>query len=1004
MPPLTYGLISLPMLGGVDTRTEPRSIQAPKLTTLLNGRFGKPGTIRKRQGYSKLAELSMYDAVSGAFFDRAITDAKGFVTLDSTLWLLGNENVYVLNAQRQRWKLAAQAPLVGLTYGPTRGNSEALAVIDTAERVTLPSGIVARMMRVSSTTSGLQVSFYDPSGALVGETFILVGLAFLPKMVAIGSAVLVTYVTGTNLTAVCFDTTALTVGNPLTFTTRTIVADVNAASHAFDLDISGGRLLLAYDTTTANTIKIGYLTPDGQLDGALTSVATAAAPNRVACAVEPSTHTVLVAWTMPSVPRVDGRMYTEALAALFASTALGVSTANGGNVVAKFRSATAAEVFFDTKQVTTWQSTVQRAVVTTAGAVTTSATWLIHSVLGGKPWLMNARVFVPVINDGDTPQTTLFIAASGTIQDPAIIAAAYPGAATVAGVSAGVSRPDVQGSVVALMPLTVVVGQFGSTSAAGEIFIDHAFVPSSVQSGRAAYYTGSALWMLDGRNAVENGFWLYPNNLALSQGAGGAQTLLATYSYQVFYEWFSAVEERWISTFAGAQSITLTGANQTATVTVPTITMTNKVGVNIVIYRTLANGTLFFKTNRAANDKTLQSVAIVDGASDASIQSNELSYVTGGVLDNIAPPACSSIAVGNNRVFVSGLQDPNLIVASKLQGFGTPLNFNDDLTISLPPAGGAPITALMVIRDSLIAFRAERIYVVGGDGPNDVGTLGQFDPPRTVSEDLGCISPASVVKLPVGILFQSKKGIYLLGTDLTLSYVGGDVEAFNEEVITSAVSLPDRHEVRFTLASGKTLLFDYLQASWAVWSIGGVTSALTGGAHVILPSSSGRLLRETDGLYTDDGTPYSMVIESPWMHLAGMQGLQRVRRLLILGDYKGAHLPFVSLAYNYEENYVDRQTWDPSLVVGAQLLGGNGGLLGSGKTLGGNDAAGRAATNVYQYRVFPARPRCEAIKVRIEDMPLAGSAMGESYALSEIAFEVALKGQPFNPGSDRVTS
>ena len=50
--------------------------------------------------------------------------------------------------------------------------------------------------------------------------------------------------------------------------------------------------------------------------------------------------------------------------------------------------------------------------------------------------------------------------------------------------------------------------------------------------------------------------------------------------------------------------------------------------------------------------------------------------------------------------------------------------------------------------------------------------------------------------------------------------------------------------------------------------------------------------------------------------------------MLFLGDQKSVHKPLISLAYNYEDFYEDRQSWDPSTVVGAQLLGGNGEVNG----------------------------------------------------------------------------
>ena len=111
------------------------------------------------------------------------------------------------------------------------------------------------------------------------------------------------------------------------------------------------------------------------------------------------------------------------------------------------------------------------------------------------------------------------------------------------------------------------------------------------------------------------------------------------------------------------------------------------------------------------------------------------------------------------------------------------------------------MTGLAAVGNSLAVFRERQIYVIAGAGPDNTGAGGTFQEPEVISDEIGCVEPRSIVRIPAGVMFQSAKGIYLLASNYSLAYVGADVEAYNAETITAAVALTDRHEVRLTLAS-----------------------------------------------------------------------------------------------------------------------------------------------------------------------------------------------------------
>jgi len=52
--------------------------------------------------------------------------------------------------------------------------------------------------------------------------------------------------------------------------------------------------------------------------------------------------------------------------------------------------------------------------------------------------------------------------------------------------------------------------------------------------------------------------------------------------------------------------------------------------------------------------------------------------------------------------------------------------------------------------------------------------------PSLIPTDTGTINPRSIVLTPMGIMYQSEKGIYLLDRSLQVSYIGADVEAYRQ--------------------------------------------------------------------------------------------------------------------------------------------------------------------------------------------------------------------------------
>ena len=188
--------------------------------------------------------------------------------------------------------------------------------------------------------------------------------------------------------------------------------------------------------------------------------------------------------------------------------------------------------------------------------------------------------------------------------------------------------------------------------------------------------------------------------------------------------------------------------------------------------------------------------------------------------------------------------------------------------------------------------------------------------------------------------------------------------------------LQDRNQVRFTLESTKTLVYDYFVGAWAVFTnLNAVDSVIWKTKHTYI-RSNGQPLRETDGVFTDDGSPINLKIQTTWLNFAGIQGFQRWWAGFILGTWKSPHRLLVNLYYDFNENYSQEivVTPEPLYTYGTGVYGV------SGSVYGGLD-------ELYQYRINPERQRCMSAKMMITDIPDASGSFGAGTEISNLRFE-----------------
>ena len=363
-------------------------------------------------------------------------------------------------------------------------------------------------------------------------------------------------------------------------------------------------------------------------------------------------------------------------------------------------------------------------------------------------------------------------------------------------------------------------------------------------------------------------------------------------------------------------------------------------------------------------------------------------YTTGGVVEDIAPPSAIASALYKNRVWIIDAENRNTLWYSKINIQNVPVEFSDLFTIYVAPTTGSQgstgnCTALTEMDDKLIIFKNNAIYYLTGSGPDNTGANNDFTDPIFITASVGTANPNSVVVMPNGVMFQSDKGIWLLGRDLSTNYIGAAVQNYNDLVVHSARVIPGSNEVRFVCSNNITLMYDFYYGQWGTFNnIGAISGVLYQGKDTYL-SDLGFVYQETENFYLDGSTPVLMSFTTSWISLAGLQGLERFYFFYLLGSYVSPFKLNLELAYNYNTSAMQNVLVSPDNYAPTW---GSEANWGSGEFWGGQ-------SNVFEARVFPAQQKCETFQITMSEIfdPQFGTTPGEGLSLSGLNIIVGMK-------------
>jgi hypothetical protein len=501
--------------------------------------------------------------------------------------------------------------------------------------------------------------------------------------------------------------------------------------------------------------------------------------------------------------------------------------------------------------------------------------------------------------------------------------------------------------------------------------------------GNNLHFNGGYLWMYDGVSPLEHNFLIYPDNIKVTTSTSGGNLADGTYYYQVIWEWQDAQGNTHRSAPSLPVGITTSGGGtSTNTIRIPCLRLTQRVSTNPVvfsIYRWSNAQQFYIKIGPSivqdASALATDFIPYADTTIDSLITGNEVLYTNGGEVENIGAPAFTSMSLFDSRLWGIMAEDPNVLWYSKPVVQSVPVEMSDLFTFYMDPTvgpdgatGGAK--CLFPMDDKLIIFKRNSIYYVNGTGPDVNGANSQYSEPIFVTTAAGCSNQNSIALIPPGIMFQSEKGIWLLGRDLSTKYIGAPVEAFNSSTVLSSTAVPETNQIRFNLDTGQTLMYDYYVDQWGTFSS---NSAISGVVYqnlqtILTPEKQVR--QETIGSYSDGAVTTLMAFTTGWVNLAGLQGYQRVYELYLLGKYQSPHAFRVDIAYDYDSSIQQTKTFATTNVTGS-------------------------GSSVEQWQINFSKQQCEAFQLTFTEIGSASAGAGVTLSGMTIAYG-AKKGWPQN--------
>ena len=1009
--PLQKTLVPVDIVAGLDTKNDPKL--TPALTDLQNGRYTVGSQISKRLGYTALSQN-----ISGT--TDLLSSGDGLTSFQDELLEFSGSKLYSYSSSVNRWTDKGGFQSVKVDSDDVIRNTSEAKNQDSC----IASGLqLFAWEQYSATTGALEgvyASVFDSvTGAIFQAATLIDATAINPRCIRLGPNPTLCYL-DTSSSPHHLKTVQVNINNPVVFNSaNTVSSVVNPTNPIYDVaiysdNINVGNGVFALNNSGTTRIDVGYLTTLGEVGtisrgfpGVENIISTNATDSITICADKVNTalaaeERFYVAYASTgSSAGLKIKRFKALLAVEATHTVEGTAT-KIDNVSMIVTQAGDLQIIYTLNATNTYDHLVKGAVYDiSADSVATPAVIKRSVGLASKIWEYAGAKYFMVVHDSALQPTYFLCDTTGLISAKVLpgTSGALPTKTFLSSVDASATGVYKFGGLVRTR-LISKNNDLYSLTGVSNITIDFTSVErfEAAELGGNLHIGGGFVAMYDSQQIVELGYHLYPENITAAVNNSSGSLAAGTYLYQTIWRWTDAKGQDHRSAPSVAISAAPSGGSSTVTLTIPSLRLTQKTNVICEVYRTVTTGRLLFKIGSVANNTAADSVSFADtSVTDANLVAFESLYTNGGIIENIAPPASLVLTNYKNRLVCVSSENPKKLIYSKKRQPLGPVEFTDVFSIVLNKA--TRITALSEFDQKLIIFEPNQIFYITGNGPTATGSQDDFSPPQIITGDVGCSNTNSLVLMPLGLMFQSNKGIYLLNRSLETVYIGADVEAYNDLTITSAELIQNENQIRYLTSDGRCLIYDYFYGKWSTWtnhSGNGATIWNANGNYVYL-RSDGRIFEQSATSYKDDNDPIEMSITTSWVKTNGIQGFQRIRRAFVLGDFKSTHTLQLEIGHDYQtyfnEKHLFNQTNDLEILeYGDSTPYGTEGFFGTSSGV---------ADGVYQFRAHCKKQKCQSVRFRISDVEEANP--GEAYSISSLMLEVGVRSNTMKLPAQKLT-
>lgn len=951
-------LTFMPMMGGIDERTQPELVDPSRnFLRLENVRADRRGAYTKRPGFATMS-LDRTTGSDRASLRSAFANNGNLCTIDNT----GTLDAYVEAATA--WRNVGMVPECTVSREPTASTlpSAATGLIDAAHKSADMVEVNGyRVVVTVDATAGCYAIVYDADTGAVAYPRTTISSSCLEHDALVVAALDGTYAhvvyadpAGGTVYRRSINTAALSSG----WGSETTVLATLSASNSFDAASYSSSWAIAATGGLGGAGEFRVIAYDDDATQIASVTKTVTTPTKIALGGT-DTDVIWVANTTSTLVRVMGLTPSTLATSIANATIVSVNTPKAVGVT---WTATGYGVVYVTDDD---GGTYIRQFYNLAGTATALGSAPVHGIMNtaiaSRMWLSTGsrwHILLTQRLDSTTPNDQK-VCVVADVTDVVSDAQAMPRVVAVIAPRLELHNTEdefyvyrqpchavVSGSTVKLPALVQRSPITASVEVVTIDYDDDTAYSSAEIEGCTVLGTG-ATSQYDGATCVEANWVMRPVITAASHagGGGGITTTGVGYTYAAIYEWTDARGNVHRSAPSDPIQTGAFASKLRVDVVLQPLMFTNRqtmiddlaVQVKIVLYRTVNEGSTYYRCQQAYNYTNSTTITFQDSLSDADLEDNEQLYTQPGLYGTSQPHACPPglrhvIYHGEHIVGVG--DDGYTIWPSAPYVYGEGIWWADLFQLPIPEGG--PITALASSDGRLYAFKRDRIFVIDGDGPSDNGAAGQFSTPQRLPTELGCLSHRSVVVTPVGIFFQSPRGIEVLSGQ-AVQWVGENVQATFAAypVITSAVCRQTEGRVLFTCTNvagdeGVTLVFDYAAGAWTVDKVydSDLAVASAPAVHALAidgsyyrASSTGRVWAE-QSTCLDNTQWITVLIETAWQKPSGFHGASEIPRGIFVGQKSTPCSVTVEWAYDYRDEYQASHEWDePRLVLLNQEMG-----------------------------------------------------------------------------------